>query len=119
MCVCVIIGSSADWVSVPKNMALIITREKGGFINIMRAGLVTYTPGPPMEPQLPVVGSRMGRNGSGGVPFLDPFTSVMTQAVSGMNGHWTGMTHTHTHTIICRSRAIAVGAACVTMRAGE
>ncbi|KIY95625.1 hypothetical protein MNEG_12338 [Monoraphidium neglectum] len=35
-----ITGSNTDWVSVPKNTALVITREKGGYINIMRSPLL-------------------------------------------------------------------------------
>lgn len=32
-----ITGSKSDWVKVPKNTALVISREKSGFVNIMRA----------------------------------------------------------------------------------
>ncbi|KAI8475320.1 MAG: nucleophile aminohydrolase [Monoraphidium minutum] len=39
-----ITGSNTDWVSVPKNTALVITREKGGYINIMRAPLAAAPP---------------------------------------------------------------------------
>lgn len=41
-----ITGSNTDWVSVPKNTALVITREKGGYINIMRSPLLAAPPGP-------------------------------------------------------------------------
>lgn len=34
-----ITASRTDWVAVPKNTAVIITREKGGFLNIMRSQL--------------------------------------------------------------------------------
>lgn len=34
-----ITATSADWVAVPKNTALVITREKGGFINVLRSAL--------------------------------------------------------------------------------
>ncbi|GBF92924.1 hypothetical protein Rsub_05760 [Raphidocelis subcapitata] len=39
-----ITGSNTDWVAVPKNTALVITREKGGYINIMRSPLIATPP---------------------------------------------------------------------------
>lgn len=40
-------GSTTDWVSVPKNTALIMTREKAGYLNIMRSPLSSSsTPDP-------------------------------------------------------------------------
>lgn len=39
-----ITGSTTDWVSVPPNMALVITREKSGYLNIMRAPLAPLAP---------------------------------------------------------------------------
>ncbi|GMH45158.1 hypothetical protein BSKO_13115 [Bryopsis sp. KO-2023] len=36
-----ITGSASDWVQVPKNTALVISREKSGFVNIMRAPLAS------------------------------------------------------------------------------
>ncbi len=55
---CVGAASNADWVAVPKNMALVITREKGGYINILRTPLLGFTqavhlglaPAPPHAP---------------------------------------------------------------------
>lgn len=60
-----ITGSSADWVAVPKNHTLVITREKGGYINIMRTFLTVPGAPPPMElgsPQHSLYGNGQGLN---------------------------------------------------------
>jgi hypothetical protein len=48
-----ITGSNTDWVAVPKNTALVITREKGGYISILRSPLLQYV-GVPGELRDPV-----------------------------------------------------------------
>ena len=71
-----ITGSNTDWVAVPKNTAIVFTREKGGFINIMRAPLVAAPP-----PALPAPGSALaalapaagtGAAGAGGAQAAAP-----------------------------------------------
>ncbi|GIL70254.1 hypothetical protein Vretifemale_1091 [Volvox reticuliferus] len=42
-----ITASASDWVAVPKNTALVVTREKGGFLNILRSPLRSQS-----QPQL-------------------------------------------------------------------
>lgn len=44
-----ITGSKSDWVKVPKNTALVISREKSGFVNIMRAPLTSTGSHPQQE----------------------------------------------------------------------
>ncbi|KAG2445688.1 hypothetical protein HXX76_000296 [Chlamydomonas incerta] len=95
-----ITASASDWVAVPKNTALVVTREKGGFLNILRCPLVTQQPPAPSPtstylsplsggctPPLPRRSSAGGTGsgmtglvvtipGGGGLPYIDPQRDV-------------------------------------------
>ncbi|GLI58924.1 hypothetical protein VaNZ11_000709 [Volvox africanus] len=69
-----ITASASDWVAVPKNTALVVTREKGGFLNILRCPLRSQ-PQPQLSPAPSSLPSTRWRTGAlqppvsaGGVP---------------------------------------------------
>ncbi|KAL6762357.1 nucleophile aminohydrolase, partial [Haematococcus lacustris] len=71
-----ITASNTDWVAVSPNTTLIITREKGGFMNIMRAP-IAVAPLPPQAPPGSLPGNPQGGGlqqggGSGQYPPLRP-----------------------------------------------
>jgi acetylornithine deacetylase/succinyl-diaminopimelate desuccinylase-like protein/WD40 repeat protein len=45
-----ITGSTTDWIVVPKNVALVVTREKGGFLSVLRAPLRAGVPSSAASP---------------------------------------------------------------------
>ncbi|GFR43584.1 hypothetical protein Agub_g4681, partial [Astrephomene gubernaculifera] len=62
-----ITASASDWVAVPKNTALVVTREKGGFLNTLRCPLRVYPllqPSPAPSLPFPAPAALLGAPGS-------------------------------------------------------
>ncbi|GLC44069.1 hypothetical protein PLESTB_000932700 [Pleodorina starrii] len=60
-----ITASASDWVAVPKNTALVVTREKGGFLNILRCPLRSQPqpqPSPSAGPSPPGASAAAARS---------------------------------------------------------
>lgn len=44
-----ITGSSSDWVALPKNTALVVSREKSGFVSLVKAPIASSGDHPRQE----------------------------------------------------------------------
>jgi hypothetical protein len=44
-----ITGATSDWVMLPKNHALIVTRDSNGWMNVLHAPIYSHAPGPRLE----------------------------------------------------------------------